>query len=393
MSDSFEKLLDEVRSDLGTQAAKSVDWDSVDAGLFARIDRERQAERARFAAPRRRGMVLATAGLAAAAAIVAVLVGKGREPLDLQGAAPPESAGTLLSVEGGGSVLIDGKVATSGATLHLGDVVETRGARATLERPGKLSLALEPDSRTTVTHVRGALVLALERGAVEAQVVPVPAGEAFAVDVDGSRVAVHGTHLRVARAGSHAVVDLTEGVVSIGEAPRAGSVVGTLVNAPAHVEFEAADAAGTLTQTHDPAAVRPAVRPAAVAMAPLLPRHVEPESTPVHASTPSPGEPRAEVHAAAGAPARPAASAADASPQETIAAAVRACMAERPRADNVTVVVNTALHLEVGDDGAVRAARFDPPVAPDVNECAARAIYRERFAHPGSVSIAIDFQY
>ena len=66
-------------------------------------------------------------------------------------------------------------------------------------------------------------------------------------------------------------------------------------------------------------------------------------------------------------------------------------MAERPRADNVTVVVSTTLHLDLADDGTVRSARFDPPVAPDVNACAAQSIYRARFAHGGAIALSIDF--
>ena len=66
-------------------------------------------------------------------------------------------------------------------------------------------------------------------------------------------------------------------------------------------------------------------------------------------------------------------------------------MAERPRADNVTVVVSTTLRLELADDGTVRFARFDPPVAPDVNTCSVRTIYREHFGHGGAVAIPIDF--
>ncbi len=66
-------------------------------------------------------------------------------------------------------------------------------------------------------------------------------------------------------------------------------------------------------------------------------------------------------------------------------------MTERPRAENVKVVVSTRLHLELFDDGTVRSARFDPPVAADVNTCAAALIYKSRFASPGSVEIPIDF--
>jgi hypothetical protein len=103
------------------------------------------------------------------------------------------------------------------------------------------------------------------------------------------------------------------------------------------------------------------------------------------------GESRAEVRPPPGVSAKPSPAVVGPNPEATITAAVRSCMAERPRADNVTVVVSTTLHLDLGDDGSVRSARFDPPVAPDVNACAAAAIYRERFAHPGSATIAIDF--
>ncbi len=267
MSDAYQKLLSEVRKDLGKGAAESVDWEAVDAKLFARIEQERRAERARFSPPGRRGLVLASVGLVAAAAIVAVLAGKTRDPLDAEQGVAIDGAGTVVAIEGAGPVLLDGKPVRTGAALALGDVLETRGAQATVERSGKVTLTLEPGTRAVVTHVRGALVLSLEQGAIEAQVVPVGAGEAFAIDVEGSRVAVHGTHLRVARSGDRVAVDLNEGVVSVGEAPRAGSLLGTLVNAPAHVEFAAADPVGTLVQTHDPGAVRApqVLRPAASA--------------------------------------------------------------------------------------------------------------------------------
>jgi hypothetical protein len=404
MSDPLDNLLDEVRADLGSREAKSVDWDAVDRSLFARIEGERKAEQARLAPPRHRGLTLAFVGLVAAAALLAVVVGKTREPVDADGTAAVEGAGTLTFQSGegqvlaDGQVLVDGKPATTGAGIRLGDVIETRAAQATLDRPGKLTLILEPGTRAAITHVEGTLVLALERGALEAQVVPVPVGEAFAVDVGGSRVAVHGTHLRVARLNGpdardpgqgRVVVDLNEGVVAVGDAPRTGSVIGTLVNAPAHVEYEAADPAGTLTQTHDPAAVRPPFRPVVVEAVPGPASHAEPP--PVHVATSPAVEPRPESRAAAGAPPKPAPTAPEVRAETAVAEAVRACMASRPSVDNVRVVVSTTLHLDLFDDGAVRAARFEPPVAPDVNACAAQAIYRERFGHGGSAAIRVDF--
>jgi hypothetical protein len=92
------------------------------------------------------------------------------------------------------------------------------------------------------------------------------------------------------------------------------------------------------------------------------------------------------------APQHPVVAAVDPNPQGTIAGAVRACLAERPRADNVTVEVNTIVRLEVDADGTVLHARFDPPVTPDVNACASGPIYRTRFAHGGSVAVPVEFR-
>ncbi|HEX3772622.1 MAG TPA: FecR domain-containing protein [Polyangiaceae bacterium] len=403
MSDKLDKLVADARRELGVREAKDVDWNKVDAELFERIAREERGARAHFAPPARRGATLVAVGFAAAAALAAVVVGKGRDAVDLAGTAAPEGAATIAAVDANGSdsLLVDGQPAARGASLRLGDVLETRSARATLDRPGKLTAVLEPGSRMVVTHVRGALVLELDQGAVEAQVVPVASGEAFAVDVDGARVAVHGTHLRVAREGGRVVVDLSEGVVAVGQAPREGSVIGTVINAPAHVEFLARDPLGTLTQTHDPSAVRRPLetRVAAADRPRVAPAHAEATARPSPPSEPR-VEPRSSWSGAAGAPppasnatasAKPVTAKPEGSPEESLAQAVRACMSTRPHADNVTVVVSTTLHLDLADDGSVRAARFEPPVAPDVNTCAAQAIYRARFAHGGAATITVDF--
>jgi hypothetical protein len=415
VSDKLDKLVAEAKKDLGARAAKSVDWDRVDARLFDRIDQVERSESARFAPPARRGLTLATVGLAAAAALAAIVAGKGRDAIDPAGLVAPESAGTLALVDTNGhdSLLVDGQPASRGASLRLGDVLETRSARATIDRPGKLMAMVEPGSRAVVTHVHGALILQLDQGAVEAQVMPVASGEAFAIDVEGARVAVHGTHLRVARDGDRVIVDLNEGVVAVGQAPREGSVIGTVVNAPAHVEFLARDPVGTLTQTHDPSAVR---RPAEARIASVERSYVSsPLSSPLTSPLASPpagppashaspsNDPRVDSRppapAIASAPtasmgagsAKPVTSKPEGSPEELIAQAIRACMAEQRHPDNVTVVVSTTLHLDLADDGSVRAARFDPPVAPDVNTCAAQSIYRVHFAHGGAATIAVDF--
>jgi ferric-dicitrate binding protein FerR (iron transport regulator) len=391
----LHRLLQDARHDWGTVEARHVDWDVVDRGLFARIEAEERAERDSLAPGRRQTWKVVVVGLAAAAAFVAA-ASKIPEPRSLEMDRPvaAEDAASIVGIEGDGVVLVGGRPVTTGTTLRLGDVIETRGAQALLSRPGKLTLAVERASNMTVTHVQGALVLALGAGAVEAQVVPVASGEALAVDVGSSRVAVHGTHLRIARAGDRVVVDLNEGVVSLGAAPRVGSTIGVLVTAPAHAEFSSADVQGTLHVTHDPSAVRPPATlgtlpqpKAASNVAPptsSVPPKVEPREAPATASFRTEPRPAGNTSAPASVPPP-----ADPNAQSVVSSAVRTCLAERLHADDVTVVVSTTLYLELRDDGWVRAAHFDPPVAPDVNACAAQSIYKTRFTHGGAVTIPV----
>jgi len=406
MDPRLRKATREAREDFGTAIPRAIDWKEVDAPLFARLEQERRLEASRALGQRlgRGSSVWAASGaVLAAAACFALYAGKTRVATSLDApvaALPAPVAGNVVGILGSGELLIDGKPAAISAVLHLGDVVETKGTSVTIDRPGKLAMVLEAGTLVRVTHVQGALVLALDTGAVEAQVVPVPAGEAFAVDVAGSRVAVHGTHLRVAREGTHVVVDLNEGAVVVGAAPREGSTVGALVTAPAHADFEAAGLPGSLAVSHDPASVRPPVavtspssssQPSSASLLlPQLARSPDAHPPAIPWAVPT----QTVTRPTAAAPSAPASSepAPDPNASATLAAAVKACMASRQGPENVGVEVSTTLHLELDDSGHARAARFDPPVAPDVNACAAATIYRTRWSHGGSAEVAVDYK-
>jgi len=332
------------------------------------------------------------------------------------------SAGSLRATEGPGEVRVDGVLASAGHVLRAGDVLEVDGARAVLERPRKVMWLLErgataaPEAaaRARVKSAGESLVLGLEDGAIEAQVTPVPSGEAFAVDVATEktlvRVAVHGTHLRVSRTGSRVVVDLTEGVVSIGVPPRTGSTYGTLVTAPAHVEFDAANLDGTLKVDHAPASIRAAVPlvfheaqitarndlpvapvrgPTALVAPATVPRPsgVERIDRPDRARAPDPSRPEPVVTPPPGKAPLP--------PREALAAAVRDCAAARQRPANVRVTVTTSLKLKIAAGGDVETAQFDPPLLPEIQACAAATIYKMKIEESagGSVTIPIDFTY
>ncbi|MGH7270827.1 MAG: FecR domain-containing protein [Polyangiaceae bacterium] len=401
MSEALDKIIDEARKELGAREAERVDWGALEAGLFARIDRERRERRSGISLGRVGVWARVGAGLAAAA-VIALVALRHRAPASstIRSTTSESSATALVVASGGAQLLINGRAVSSRAAVRLGDTVEAGGTRVAMLRPEKVSLILEPGAKATVTGVEAPLVLALARGAIEAQVTHVPSGQAFAVDVDGARVAVHGTHLRVARQGDHVTVDLSTGVISIGRAP--GDSTDATFTAPAHVEFDASDVRTTIVATRDPAAVRPpevlrssSAAPESAAPRPAILDRSAPSSTGItrHAHGEARGMPSSAPKAE---PMVPEQAADSATPPEAnagaeITKAVEECMARRPRADNVIVNVRTILRLDLNEDGSVRAARFDPPVAPDVNACASQSIYAARFSCGGSITIPVDF--
>lgn len=382
---------------------REIDWSRLEARVMASVEEERPPLVTETAQAGTRGARIRQIGAIAlaAAAAVALFVRRDRDvtpaPSAVVSAPAPEAvvASALRATEGSGEVRVNSTLATPGYVVHAGDAIAVDGARGVFERAGKVSWLMEADSahgpaRARVKAAADALVLALEHGAIEAQVVPVPAGEAFAVDVATEhnlvRVAVHGTHLRVARSGSRVVVDLTEGVIAIGAPPRTGITVGTTVTAPAHVELDANDL-GTLRIDHTPSAVRAAI--------PLGPKaeaaHASAPPTLPHVSVPA--APSVKAVAVPSAPVANLAPPPTISPREAIAAAVRTCAAERMRPGSVRVTVSSTLHLAVSADGAVESARFAPPLSPEIQACAAQAIYKVKVDEPGTVTIPLEFSY
>ncbi len=408
-------------------ALADVDWSRLESRLVASLEEEKPAlvrdvERARSRGGSRSREVALRAGalVLAAAAAVAIFVRKDRDvaPVD----APPSSAtalgasaSSLRSTEGAGDVRIGGVVATPGHVLRAADAIEVEGARAVFEQPRKITWLVEQDgtpqdapgtghgpvARARVKSAGEPLVLGLDDGVIEAQVVPVASGEAFAVDIATERslvrIAVHGTHLRVARTGNRVVVDLTEGVVSIGVPPRTGVTYGTIVTAPAHIELDATDLA-TLRIDHVPASVRAAV-PLGQHEATTAVARPDRGSAPAQ---PQPSETAAPAAAKTGAGARPDSTSAAPKPEgrkvvlpprEAISAAVRECAASRTRSGDVQVTVSSNLRLRVSADGVVESAQFSPPLLPDVQSCAAQVIYKTKLDETGVVTIPIEFSY
>jgi hypothetical protein len=410
-------------------AEKAVDWARLEAGVMSGIEGEKPAllrdvERGRSG--RRESLLRGAAVVLALAAGFAFFVRQERDPGPLEPAPglanAPASA--LRGTEGTGEVHVTSAngaavVATPGYLVRTGDAIDVDGTRAVFERSRKVTWMLEGTgpARARVKAAGEPLVLSLESGAIEAQVAPVPVGEAFAVDVTAAsslvRIAVHGTHLRVTRAGTHVTVDLTEGVVSIGVPPRTGVTYGTLVTAPAHVELDVTDLA-TLRVEHAPATVRAAV---ALSLGRALDRadghegrdvpaagRVDPPSSPLAVATspmpPAPAllVPPSPASGMSGGALRPDVAASlkgesSKNPRETIANAVRDCAASRARSGEVHVTVTSNLRLRVSPSGEVESAQFSPPLLPEIQSCAAETIYKTKLDETGAVTVPIQFSF
>src|SRR5262249_7964748 len=106
-----------------------------------------------------------------------------------------------------------------------------------------VTFTVAPGSRIQLTRADrdgerpGALTIALNEGSVHAEVRPQAQGEAFAVEVGHTRVAVHGTSFTVSRDGDRVIVEVAPGSVAIGPTGHPGSTQGWLLVGPDQASF------------------------------------------------------------------------------------------------------------------------------------------------------------
>ena len=107
----------------------------------------------------------------------------------------------------------------NGDQLALGTRLTAGNQPLVVEHLGRARWTLEPHATALVTDAGEFLTVKLESGALSAAVVPNPKPETFAVEVEGTRVAVHGTAFRVERVAERVQVEVSEGTVAV-EAER-----------------------------------------------------------------------------------------------------------------------------------------------------------------------------
>jgi hypothetical protein len=398
-------LVEELRA----EAVPAMPWEGSEARLLAALG-PAPVVRA-TAAPSVLGRAFAF--VAAAACIALGLSSQGGAPHGLSPvathAASPVDVARIAAAPGEAGARGDRDL----EALRVGDVVESGAEPVTFARAGLVRWTLAPGSRVVVRS--GALgdsgatpahVVALERGSLRAEVVPRDPAEGltepFAVEVEGTRVAVHGTAFTVTRSVEDLVVDVEHGTVAVGPTGHTGLTVGRILVGPSRATFsrDGGRSARFLDRADaDPGRVAVvASPPEPVAAAPMaandpLPTVASPPAGTRARSGPgsAPAAHEAEVPSAEhtapaplpddapdapGAPAAPAAPAGSLS-VSSVRGGLGRCFEQTyivGSSPAVRLSVASSFILEVRADGSIKSARFDPPLKPEFQTCAAGVI-------------------
>jgi hypothetical protein len=227
-----------------------------------------------------------------------------------------------------------------------------------VQHAGQAKWRLAAPGRAHIVALGERVVVALDEGRIDAEVVPKSVPETFAIDAEDVHVAVHGTVFSVERRRSVAEVTVKEGTVRVtarrqqrgpDEHASAGSTdEDRLLVAPAHwtLEMHPVVTADTSERVAQPA--KPVVSNARP--------HVTAE--PIAA-------PRPELDGQ------------QLSPEELeqvwdrAAQLTEECFASQPSGDpHVRVSVGTQITVRIAPDGGVAIASFNPPLPSAVSNCA-----------------------
>ncbi|WP_437752840.1 FecR family protein [Sorangium sp. So ce1389] len=420
----YERAREHMEQLLRAEEPPEPRWDAIERELFARIEKPAPVRRA--APPQRSPLGRALGFAAAAAAIAFAILAAGRSAPPVAATSTPPRARDVAEIpRAAGDAGMAGDL--DFRALRPGDSVETAAHSVSFTDVGSVRWTLLPNSRAVVRAVGTAgvgHVIALERGSVRADVVTRAPEEglveAFAVEVDGTRVAVHGTLFTVTRLDGRVEVDVEHGTVAVGPAAYRGATTARLLVGPSRGTFslDGGRDARLLQRPAQPDSAPP-VAPPEPSRPPALPR-----PTTASAHPPSGAAALAAVGAASDEPAAASASAvaeplppppaelASAEPASTTSAPVAAapvaaapasepqvasappaftpasvqsmlssCFARESAGSSSSVrksIVST-LRISVRPDGSVASMRFNPPLRPSLQACA-EGLYRGRFA-------------
>lgn len=318
-----------------------LDWARVEERLMRQVERSAPA-------PARSPYPFAWAALAVAAVAAIWLVN------DRAGNSLPQARPAIIEATE--------PLRRNGNALALGTRVEASEREVAVDHAGRATWTLAPSSSARLAEKGDRISVRLERGSVLSEVVPNPKPETFVVEAAGTRIAVHGTVFRVELEGGRVIVQVREGTVAVGPL---GAVPTFFLKAPAHGDFAADGRSGSIDgrplgeseeRRAEPLRLGPPRAPAATSSS----------AGPPASSAELPGEPSINDIESGIA---------------SIVDVTSSCFSQNTKgAEGVQITVRTALSLSVDGSGAVSDVDFQPPLSPDVEECAAAGIARISFA-------------
>lgn len=350
------------------EPAPDLDWARVEQRLSRAIDERAESPRRTFV-----GWTVAAAGLAAAAAVALALHGRAAP-----NAAPSAPTVARVLTPAAAGLPDDRPIVLNGDALAAGDAVEAAAAPLTVDNAARASWTLAPGSRAEVAAIakgpEGAITLRLVRGSVHAEVVHRDRPETFAVEIDRTRVAVHGTSFTVTRSGDRALVEVAHGAVAVGAAGHPGATQGYLLTDGQRGSFSLDGGRDVVWLS--PHVEAPPAAPLLVAGAGQSDEATTPAAQPSPVATPiataqAPGKPAAPLPATLTEP--------DYRPGlGMILGEVARCYERQTASSGVHFSVATSITLSIRPDGSV-SGLFDPPLSPTLMGCATDAVARVRF--------------
>jgi FecR protein len=352
-----ERTLDRLVSELRDLPAPDLDWDRLEARLMTEPRPAKSARNSGFLERLRlpaAALVAVTAG--------ALLFTRHHTP------APAAQPKPVAQVPSG---------PLNGDNLALGTRVTAGNQNVVVEHAGRARWTLDPHATASVQDAGEFLTVRLQSGALSASVVPQTKPETFAVEVGGTRIAVHGTAFRVERFGDRVLVEVTEGVVAV-EPTEAHSDPSFLLRRGSRGSFgldghtgSVEGNASVITLDSGPKSHRDIERGAAASSA-------RPQAV---SSTPGASAPVAAAPAA-----KPASTLPDQPSISDIEGGVSTAVElmnrcfQKSHSSDIRVSVSTSMTLSVSGDGTVQSVTFGPPLAPPVEDCGVAGLRNLTFA-------------
>ncbi|WP_199693936.1 FecR domain-containing protein, partial [Sorangium cellulosum] len=234
----YERAREHMEQLLRAEEPPEPRWDAIERELFARLEKPAPVRRAPARERPPLGRALGFAAAAAAIAFAILAAGRSAPPVAVTSAPPRARDLAEIPRAPGAADDLDFRA------LRPGDSIETAAYAVSFADVGSVRWTLLPNSRAVVRAVGAAgigHVVALERGSVRADVATRAPEEglveAFAVEVDGTRVAVHGTLFTVTRLDGRVEVDVEHGTVAVGPAAYRGATTAHLLVGPSRGTF------------------------------------------------------------------------------------------------------------------------------------------------------------